>query len=68
VTAIRYLCIALVLAALTVAAVVGSHPSTRQADPFYCVIVKDGQGHPIDTICVPGPSAPAVVADRGAAA
>jgi hypothetical protein len=25
------------------------------ADPYICVVIKDGNGRPIDTICVPSP-------------
>lgn len=47
----------LVLAGLGVAATSATRhaPSVPTADPLYCVVVTDAQGHPIDTVCVPWP-------------
>jgi hypothetical protein len=66
-TAIHYLVLVFALAVLMATAVLQSQAGSTLADPFYCVVVRDGQGNPIDTVCVPGPSAPAVVASRAAA-
>lgn len=68
-TVIRHLLVASSLAALTVTltvtltatGVTQSHPRTSLADPFYCVVVTDGNGHPIDTVCVPDPTGSVVV-------
>jgi hypothetical protein len=46
---------ALTLALTTVAttAAYGAQPATI-AGPIYCILVRDGQGNTIDTVCVPG--------------
>jgi hypothetical protein len=40
--------------ALALALVLPAHRAAL-ADPLYCVVVYDQNGHPIDTVCVPGP-------------
>lgn len=55
-THVRLILIALALTlSAGVVAASGSHSARLKADPFYCVVIYDGQGHPIDTICVPSP-------------
>ena len=54
------LLVAAVLLTLTGTAVLTlTHTATEagqlKADPFYCVIVTDAHGNPINTTCVPSP-------------
>ena len=44
----------LVLIAIAAATALPQRHTTYVADPFHCIVIKDGQGNPIDTICVPG--------------
>jgi len=48
----------LVLAVLTTLAGIHVPGGTTRtsADPFYCVILYDSQGRPINTTCVPDPT------------
>jgi hypothetical protein len=45
---------ALALSLLTVAMIAGG-TSPALADDYYCVVVYDSQGHPVNTTCVPWP-------------
>ena len=54
-TTIRVLTTALALAALVATAAAQQTHSVDLADPFYCTVVKDGQGNPVYTVCVPAP-------------
>lgn len=33
----------------------GTRPEATVADPHYCVVIRDAQGHPINTTCIPWP-------------
>jgi hypothetical protein len=48
-----------VLLVLVLAALRGTSlpddPSTTEAGGYYCVVVRDGQGRPVNTTCVPWP-------------
>ena len=52
-TPIRLVTSALALAALTATAGAQHAQSEDLADPFHCVVVRDGQSNPVYTVCVP---------------
>ena len=54
VTSVLFLLTPAATVTLTHAATSGGAQQLR-ADPFYCVVIRDGQGTPINTICVPSP-------------
>jgi hypothetical protein len=33
----------------------GKSQQTTAADPHYCIVIRDAQGHPINTTCIPWP-------------
>jgi hypothetical protein len=48
--------VALTAGALAALLLTLSHGTPQQqtvADPHYCVVIRDAQGHPINTTCIP---------------